>query len=101
MSCSVTCDDGPLAGAHFDVPSCPDPVRCVRSSSGVVAILDQPGDAAEPDETVYWYAIGSLGHACQRSGRGRGCHTMITLRHLAGVSDLDDARRVRQLELAL
>jgi hypothetical protein len=92
----VTLADGPLARSSFEVERCPRVVRCVRSIAGKIAILEQPSDAPEPDETVHWYRWDGNppGHIC-----GRRCVQTVHLVHAPEVRGLEDARRERQLEL--
>lgn len=86
MSLLVTCDDGPLAGASFTVPSCPRLVRCVRSVSGKDDILNLPDDQPAADETVHWYRWDGQPaqpvHVCAR-GRGSGWYSIVHLQHVA------------------
>lgn len=90
-------EDGPLAGAMLEVDRCPRQVRCVRSTSGKIDILNHPDDEPAGDETVYWYEHnpdGDRGHICTR---GAGCYHQASLTYAPLLSR---TRPEGQLELA-
>jgi hypothetical protein len=99
VSLLVACNDGPAAGASFEVTRCPKLVRVViDGTSGKRDILNEADDEPTVNEAVHWYRWDgrSAGHLCTR---GRGCHALVDLDHAPDIVAIADRRRTRQLTL--
>lgn len=82
MSYAVSLLGGEANGAWYEghaLPAPPPPhVDVAIGGPDGPALLDLPEDTLEPGERRVRYVLKSVGHACVRHGKGRGCHAYAT-----------------------
>lgn len=91
----TTFDDGPAKGKHLNLRRAVHFLRVVKAPNGDIDALDQLGDTARPEETIYAYEISEAPSWCHiRSGKkGASGFYAIARYHLFKDQPTDEVMR--------